>query len=134
MESGWFDEMRCAYLYREIADLEKGTRCETLFRDLAREAEAQAAIWAGKFGEPVSGFRPDLRARIVVALLRRFGPRALRGVLAAMKVRGLSIYTHSVPGHRVPTSIEDVESRHKGMGTGGNLLAATSALAFSASI
>jgi VIT1/CCC1 family predicted Fe2+/Mn2+ transporter len=124
MEGGWFDEMRSAYLYREISSLEKGTPREALFRDLAGEAEGQAAIWAGKSGGPAREFKPDLRTRVVVSLLRRYGPRALRGMLAAMKVRGVSVYTHAAPGHPSPTSIEDMASRHKGVGTGGNLRAA----------
>jgi len=41
-----------------------------------------------------------------------------------MKVRGLSVYSHAAPGHPAPTSIEDMASRHRGMGTGGNLRAA----------
>jgi len=124
MESGWFDEMRSAYLYKEIASLEKGTPREMLFRELAGEAETQAAIWSRKSGEKTSEFTPDMRTRVVVSLLRRYGPRALRGVLAAMKVRGVSVYTHAAPGHPSPTSIEDMASRHKGIGSGGNLRAA----------
>ncbi|OFZ98835.1 MAG: hypothetical protein A3H35_10650 [Betaproteobacteria bacterium RIFCSPLOWO2_02_FULL_62_17] len=124
MEGGWFDEMRSAYLYREISSLEKGTPREALFRELAGEAESQAAIWAKKSGAPAGSFEPDMRTRVVVSLLRRYGPRALRGMLAAMKVRGVSVYTHAAPGHPSPTSIEDMASRHKGIGSGGNLRAA----------
>lgn len=130
----WFDEMRSAYLYRIIADAEQGTPREQMFRALALEAEEQAAIWARKSGES-EAFSPDLRTRLVAALVRRHGPRALRGVLAAMKVRGLSIYSHAAPGHPLPgrlpepghpavTSIEDMASRHRSVGFGGNLRAA----------
>jgi VIT1/CCC1 family predicted Fe2+/Mn2+ transporter len=45
-------------------------------------------------------------------------------VLAAMKVRGLSVYTHAQPGHPRPTSIEDMQARHRNVATGGNLRAA----------
>jgi VIT1/CCC1 family predicted Fe2+/Mn2+ transporter len=45
----------------------------------------------------------------------------MRGVLAAMKVRGMSIYNPAE--HVVPTSLEQLGRRHKGMG-GGNLRAA----------
>lgn len=124
MEGGWYDEMRSAYLYREISSLEKGTPREGLFRDLAGEAESQAGIWAQKSGETLVAFKPDIRTRVVVALLRRFGPRALRSILAAMKVRGVSVYTHAAPGHPVPSSIEDMASRHQSIGAGGNLRAA----------
>ena len=122
---GWLDETRSAYLYRVIAEVERGSTRADLFEKLAREAEGQAAIWAKNTGlASVPAFVPDLRTRIVAGLLRRYGPRAMRGILAAMKVRGLSIYTHSVPGHPSPTSIEEVGKRHRGIAGGGNLRAA----------
>jgi vacuolar iron transporter family protein len=126
--AGWADEMRSAYLYRIVADAERGTPREKLFRGLAGEAESQAAIWAEsarKQGAAVPPrYVPDARAKVVAALVRRHGPRAVRMVLAAMKVRGLSVYTHAQPGHPRPTSIEDMQARHRNVGTGGNLRAA----------
>ena len=122
---GWREEKRSAYLYRIIADCERGTPREALFRSLAEEADAQAGIWLRVSGrESAPEYAPDLRTRIVAALLGVRGPRGLRGMLAAMKVRGLSVYTHAAPGHPAPTSIEDMASRHRGMGTSGNLRAA----------
>lgn len=122
---GWLDELRSAYLYRVIAEVEHGTPRSTLFLELAREAEGQAAIWAKSAGlASVPGYRPDLRARLVAGLVRRHGPRAMRGILAAMKVRGLSVYSHAAPGHPMPVSREDIGSRHRGIGSGGNLRAA----------
>jgi len=123
-ENGWLDELRSAYLYRVIADVERGTPREELFRSLAGEAENQAKIWAAKTGEPLPHYQPDLRTRVVADLVRARGPRGMRGILTAMKVRGLSVYTHAAPGHPVPTSIEDMASRHRGAGAGGNLRAA----------
>ena len=122
---GWLDETRSAYLYRAIAEVERGGPRAELFRQLAREAEGQAAIWAKTAGlASVPAFVPDLRTRIVAGLVRRYGPRAMRGILAAMKVRGLSVYSHAAPGHPAPTSIEEVGRRHRGFGAGGNLRAA----------
>lgn len=125
---GWADEMRSAYLYRAVADAEQGTRRERLFRDLAGEAESQAAIWAEKAradGAAVPApFAPDRRARLVAALVRRHGPRALRPILAAMKVRGLSVYSHSERGHPRPTSVEEMARRHESVASGGTLRAA----------
>jgi len=40
----WMEEQRSAYLYRACADAEAGTVRAELFRRLAGEAEAQAAI------------------------------------------------------------------------------------------
>jgi len=122
---GWREELRSAYLYRIIADYERGTPRETMFRSLALEAEGQAGIWARKSGiERLPQYQPDLRTRIVARLAQARGPRAVRGILTAMKVRGLSVYSHAAPGHPSPTSIEDMASRHRGMGTSGNLRAA----------
>jgi VIT1/CCC1 family predicted Fe2+/Mn2+ transporter len=121
---GWLDELRSAYLYRVIADVERGSPRSHLFLELAGEAEGQAAIWARKAGlASVPAFVPDSRTRIVVGLVRRYGPRRMRGILAAMKVRGLSVYSHAQPGHPAPTSIEEMGQRHRGVG-GGNLRAA----------
>jgi len=122
---GWFDELRSAYLYRVIAEVERASPRSGLFLELAREAEGQAAIWAKKAGlASLPAFVPDLRTRIVAGLLRRYGPRAMRGILAAMKVRGLSVYSHAAPGHAAPTSVEEIGQRHRGVGGGGNLRAA----------
>ncbi len=73
---------------------------------------------------------PPARARIVAALVRRFGPRRMKGVLAAMKVRGMSIYSSSAHGggahaggHAMPSSLDDIGRRHRGI-AGGNLRAA----------
>ncbi len=124
---GWTSEMRSAYLYRVLANLEGDADRSRLFDKLAVEAEGQAGIWASSAsasGVPVpERFSPDRRTLLVAHLTRRMGPRAMRMVLAAMKVRGLSVYGHGVPGHPAPTSIEDMAKRHRGLGSGGNLRA-----------
>jgi VIT1/CCC1 family predicted Fe2+/Mn2+ transporter len=122
---GWLDETRSAHLYRVIAEVERGSPRAELFQQLAREAEGQAAIWAKSAGlASVPAFVPDMRTRLVAGLVRRYGPRAMRGILAAMKVRGLSVYSHAAPGHPAPTSVDEIGKRHRGFGAGGNLRAA----------
>ena len=121
---GWREEMRSAYLYRVMGEAEAGTPRAGLFRGLALEAENQAGIWARQAGAASPQFAPDLRARMVAALVRRYGPRPLRSVLVAMKVRGLSVYSHAAPGHPLPTTLDEVGKRHRGVGGGGNLRAA----------
>jgi VIT1/CCC1 family predicted Fe2+/Mn2+ transporter len=124
----WREEKRSAYLYRVVAEVEGGTTRAALFSELAHEADKQAAIWADqvrKAGHAVpERYTPDARARLVAHLVRRMGPRPLRGVLAAMKVRGMSLYTHAQPGHAMPQSVEDIGRRHRGVEGGGNLRAA----------
>jgi len=88
----WRDEMGSAFLYRVLADVERGTPREALFRDLARAAEEQAAVWAESAlheGQAPPAYAPDPRTRIAAALLRRVGPRRMRHILAAMKAHPL---------------------------------------------
>ncbi|MBI4204575.1 MAG: VIT1/CCC1 transporter family protein [Betaproteobacteria bacterium] len=124
----WREEKRSAYLYRVVAEAEGGTTRAALFSELALEADKQAAIWARhaqSLGRRVpERFSPDVRTRLVAHLVRRLGPRPLRGVLAAMKVRGMSLYTHAQPGHVMPQSVDEIGRRHRGVEGGGNLRAA----------
>jgi len=124
--SNWAEEKRAAYLYRVVAGCEAGTPREKLFLGLAAEAENQAAIWEKKAiatGTSVPPFVPDVRSRVVAGLVRRHGPRRLRGVLAAMKVRGMSIYSSGGTGKMFPHRLDDV-GHHGAMAGGGNLRAA----------
>jgi VIT1/CCC1 family predicted Fe2+/Mn2+ transporter len=57
-------------------------------------------------------------------LVRWLGPRRLRGVLSAMKVRGMSLYSKAEAGHALPTSRDQIGRRHQGMGSSGSLRAA----------
>jgi len=123
----WHEEKQSAWLYRELARAEADPVKARLFDALAVAAEDQADIWLKKTsasGAPAPAFRPGARARLVAALARSLGPRALRPVLAAMKVRGLSVYSAAPPGHAMPTRVEQVGGRHRGVGSGGNLRAA----------
>ena len=126
--SNWTEEKQAAYLYLIVAKAEAGTPRESLFRELAGAAEKQAAIWADlvrKAGGKMPGqYQPDLRTRVVAALVRRLGAYPLRTVLAAMKVRGMAIYAKDVPGHFMSPAVEGAEYRHRGVARGGNLRAA----------
>ncbi len=123
--ANWTEEKRAAFLYRVMAASESGTPRETLFRRLAEEAEGQAGIWERKAregGALIPVFVPDVRSRIVAGLVRRHGPRRLRTVLSAMKVRGLSIYSTG-NGEMMPHQL-DHAAHHSGVSGGGNLRAA----------
>ncbi|HMA10988.1 MAG TPA: VIT1/CCC1 transporter family protein, partial [Steroidobacteraceae bacterium] len=122
----WREEKRSAWLYRVVAECEHGTPRAALFNELAQAAEAQADIWLNAIiqkGGPAPGpFHPDLRTRVVARLTRTFKPRAMRGVLTAMKVRGMALYTHRPP-HAMPTRVDDIGKRHQS-GAAGNALRA----------
>jgi VIT1/CCC1 family predicted Fe2+/Mn2+ transporter len=124
----WYHEKESAWLYRQVAAAEPDPHKQRLFSQLAGAAEEQAAKWETSQSTARSGtagrvFVPSTRARVVARLLRLLGPRAMRSVLTAMKLRGLSIYTAPIAsGHAMPTTLSDVGVRHRG-GLGGNLRA-----------
>ncbi len=123
----WREEQRSAYLYRLLAQIEAGAPRARLFTELAKEAEEQSGIWAQaamrKGAAQPGAFRPDVRTRLVAAMTRRLGPRAMRSILAAMKVRGMSVYSGAHPGHPMPQAGGGPERRHRGLASGGNLRA-----------
>src|SRR5438552_7628947 len=115
----WAQEMESAYLYKVLADSDPAPERRVLFAKLAVEAEGQAAIWATEVlkvaGESLGDFHPSPRARLVAALVRRLGPSRLKGVLAGMKVRGMSVFRTApgTAGHAMPHSVEEIGRRHK---------------------
>jgi vacuolar iron transporter family protein len=120
----WYHEKESAWLYQRIAAAEPDARKRDLFVKLAQAAEQQAGTWS-RGGAPPRTFSPSLRARLVARLVRAFGVRRLSPVLAAMKVRGLSLYSAppALAGHPMPTSSVQVGARHRSA-VGGNLRAA----------
>ena len=123
----WHEEKQSAYLYRIVSDAESGTPRQILFLELANAAEKQAALWVQemkKAGIAVPAqYRPDRRTRVVGQLIRWFGPRRMRTILAAMKVRGMSLYSQAPVGHAIPTKLSEIGRRHN-TGAGGGLRAA----------
>ena len=130
MFENWNEEMQSAWLYRVMAAHESDENLVRMFSALADAAESQAQLWAFKLKQENDGFdtrfRPSRRSRLVAFLIRKLGPRAIKPVLAAMKVRGLSVYSGSrlSAGHPMPASVDEVGYRHSSLGGGGNLRAA----------
>ena len=122
----WQEEKQSAWLYRVVAECERGTPREALFNELAQAADDQSEIWLAameRSGRPApAAYRPDLRTRIVARLTRVFKPRMMRGVLAAMKVRGMVLYMQNPP-HPMPVRRDDIGKRHQN-GAAGNALRA----------
>ena len=109
----WRSEKTAAYLSGAVAAAEDDPAKAKLFREMAEAAEQQAGILA-KGLKPVPVFQPSLRSRLTASLIGMFGPRAMRPVLSASKVRGISVYSGKLPheGHPWPTSVEEVGARH----------------------
>lgn len=128
----WQSEKTAAYLSNAVAGNETDPTRAKLFRNMSASAEAQAGILA-KDLKPVPRFAPSLRARITAFLLRVLPPRAMRHVLSASKVRGVSVYRSAVvssddkagssskeaaTGHPWPTSVEEIGRQHKNYASG----------------
>jgi VIT1/CCC1 family predicted Fe2+/Mn2+ transporter len=125
----WREEKRSAYLYRILSDLESGTPRQLLFLELAREADNQAQLWAIEARKSSlqvpDKYVPDFRVRLIAWLARTLGPCRIRTMLAAIKIRGLSVYSTPRLGyHPVPQTAEEVGASHQGSGTSGGLRAA----------
>lgn len=123
---GWREEKRSAWLYRMVSDAESATPRQVLFLELAQAVERQAGVWADvlqRSGRSVpEDFRPDLRTRLVGRLVHLLGVGPMKGILAAMKVRGMSLYTPS-PLHGIPTRLEEIDAG-QGRKPGSNTLRA----------
>lgn len=123
----WREEKQSAFLYRVLAGCEPAAELKTLFTRLADAAEAQSLHWekiaADKGVTLPKSFAPSMRARLVAHMLRQLGPERMLPVLAAMKVRGLSVYTHGTPvGHDTPM-VGQREFRHRRMANSGSFRA-----------
>ncbi|HKT32542.1 MAG TPA: VIT1/CCC1 transporter family protein [Gammaproteobacteria bacterium] len=124
----WKEERQSAFLYRVIAERETVEERRRLFLKLAEAAEAQAQHWqklaADKGMRVPARFTPELRARVVARLIQWLGPRRLLPMLAAMKVRGLSVYAQAPgTGHDAPIAGR-AEFRHRRLAGGGSFRAA----------
>jgi VIT1/CCC1 family predicted Fe2+/Mn2+ transporter len=121
----WKEEKRSAWLYRKVSDAESGTPRQVLFLELASAADEQAGLWAAeadKSGLVVpEAYVPDLRTRLVGRLIPIFGVAPMRRVLAAMKVRGMTLYNAPLPD---PCSHADGHAREAHHGKDGGALRA----------
>jgi len=128
----WRSEKISAWLYEIVAECERDPTKSGMFRALGKAAEEQAGILLGDLerdGTAAPAFAPSSRARLVAALTRKLGPRRTRPLLAALKVRGLSVYStrpgeNGLDGHPMPVSVGELGERHRSAGRGGSLRAA----------
>ncbi|MES2218127.1 MAG: VIT1/CCC1 transporter family protein [Pseudomonadota bacterium] len=91
----WQEEKRSAYLYQVIAKIEKNPEHKKLFLELSTMADKQADLWVKQLAksniQPPT-FTPGYRTLFIARLIRIFGTKYLRIMLAASKIRGMSIY------------------------------------------
>lgn len=102
--SNWQEEKRSAHLYAIMAKSENNILHRKLFMDLHDAAENQAKLWENKIRknkQPLpTAYTPDLRTRIVIKLVKIFGAERLHTMLAAMKIRGMSVFTQYHAEHK----------------------------------
>lgn len=122
----YYEEKRSSYLYKSIAAIETNPVHKKLFLELSLLAEKQASIWDRQLKKQnitPKSFSPDLRARMVIFLVKMFGVRSLRLILGAMKIRGMSIYGSSLI-HASMSHTPELENRHRSISKGNNVRAA----------
>lgn len=125
------EEQNSELLYRAMAKQEHG-RAAAMFRKLEGASARQAGLWEERLqaeGIAIPPFRPVLRVRLVLWLIRRLGPRRLLAILPAMKIRGLSLYREDDLGpatdeHEETLTAPAEESWHRASRGGGPLRAA----------
>ena len=111
LRDSWESEVQAAWLYLVLAEVETGEN-KRLFRALSADALEQSKAWV-KAIEEAGGAAPGpyeapFRVRLVGWLIRRIGPKSLLPALAALKVRGLSVY------RAAPSSLEVLIARETG--------------------
>jgi VIT1/CCC1 family predicted Fe2+/Mn2+ transporter len=123
----WKEEKRSAYLYVALSQMEKNPVHQKLFLNLSVLADRQAEIWEKQIkmaDMTIPAYHPDLRVRFVLLLVQCFGARALRAALAAMKIRGMSIYQAPDLGSSPSPDKESIEKKHSIIRSGNNIRAA----------
>lgn len=100
----WQEEKRSAYLYGVLAQSESNVLHRKLFADLQQAAEKQAGMWEHKIIQsnmaPPTPFKPDFRTSLVAKLAVWFGAERIHFMLASMKIRGMSVFTHYHSEHQ----------------------------------
>jgi VIT1/CCC1 family predicted Fe2+/Mn2+ transporter len=124
----WKEEKNSAWLYRVLSDHESGTPRQLLFLELAQEADGQAELWLTELRKAGSvlpeHYIPGTRVRVVAWLIRNIGSQHIKPVLAAMKIRGLSVYSRLRPiDHNAPVAVSEVGANQRGKGISGGLRA-----------
>jgi VIT1/CCC1 family predicted Fe2+/Mn2+ transporter len=106
------DEADAAYLYRELAALEREPARAELYRKLAGVEDRHVALWQQLLrdqGHPVPELQPSRRARGMAWLARKFGPQFLAPMLLeeeGREVKGyLGLYRAAPDGAAGPTAL-----------------------------
>jgi VIT1/CCC1 family predicted Fe2+/Mn2+ transporter len=122
----WQEEKQAAYLYQVIVKIEKNPEHKKLFLELSTMADKQADIWATQLAKAKitpPQFNPGYRTRFIAQLIRIFGTKYLRIMLAASKIRGMSIYRNQKMSD-FHSHTSNGEHKHLTLKSGSNIRAA----------
>ena len=120
----WRSEKTAAFLSAAVATAEPDPAKAALFKDMAAAARRagrhpRSRSWAHAGLHAIPPLTPHRQGH------SRFGPRAMRPILSATKVRGVSVYsgkTEAPARHPWPETVEDIGKQHRNFG-GGTLRA-----------
>jgi vacuolar iron transporter family protein len=107
----WRSEKTAAFLSSAVAAAEPDPVKAALFKRMAEAAEEQAGILATDLGR-TPDFTPSMRSRLIATCIATFGPRAMRHILSATKVHGVSVYSGQDDGSR-RASLAEVRRRYR---------------------
>ena len=91
----YVDERDAAFLYRELAKVEKDTARRELFERLAVVEDRHVARWEelfAKAGQALPAYRTSLRTRVLAAIARTFGPSSILALVLAEEGREVQAY------------------------------------------
>ena len=129
--ANWRDEIDSAALYRALADLEPDPRLADLYGRLAATEEKHAGFWEERLrasGARVPERRVGWRARVLIALARRFGTQTVLPTLNDLERADSSGYDGQPESRGTAMPAEErsharlLESLSSGGGVGGAAL------------
>jgi VIT1/CCC1 family predicted Fe2+/Mn2+ transporter len=91
----WQDEADAAYLYRALAEVEADPSRRVVFQRLAAVEDRHVQVWGElleRHGQRVGPHQPSGRARLTIAVARRFGAKALLPMLLREEGREVKSY------------------------------------------
>jgi VIT1/CCC1 family predicted Fe2+/Mn2+ transporter/rubrerythrin len=91
----WKNEKEAALVYRQMADQERNAQRREILLELASTEEEHARVWAeelSKRGIKVLEYRPRLRAKIYLWLMKRLGVRSILQALEGVEKGAASGY------------------------------------------
>ena len=120
------EERQSAALYAALAAQESDHRMAFMLQRLGDAATQQAMVWQRMLTDAGAAddveARLDARARLALWLARQFGVRPVRGILSALKIRGMSAY--NAPHLRGHVRIDERSQIQAAPASNGNLRAA----------